>query len=78
MTTIEKISLLIADKIEVRADEINEETAIGDFPKWDSLAHLMIISAIEEKFDIKFDPETLMDLEDVGDIIDAVNERLNL
>lgn len=76
MTIQEQIIAIIAEKIEVEASKINEETAIGDFPKWDSLGQLMIIAAIEEKFNFRFDPETLMDLEDVGDIVEAVEERV--
>ncbi len=56
--------------------KIEEDTAIGDFPKWDSMGQIIIISALEKEFDIKFDPEVIMDLEDVGDMIEAVEERI--
>ncbi len=76
MSVSEKVISIIAEKVGVEKEEINDETAIGDFPKWDSLGHLVIIAAIEEEFKFKFDPEELMDLEDVGDILESVEERM--
>jgi acyl carrier protein len=57
-------------------ENINEETTIGDFPGWDSMGQLAILQQVEEKFDISFDPEEMMDLEDVNDIIKSVEEKL--
>ena len=51
-------------------------STIGDFPQWDSMGHLTILSNVEEAFDINFEPEEMMDLEDVHDIIAAVEEKL--
>lgn len=55
---------------------VNENSTIGDFPQWDSMGHLTILSNVEEAFDINFEPEEMMDLEDVHDIIAAVEEKL--
>ncbi|MBR8537395.1 acyl carrier protein [Carboxylicivirga sediminis] len=76
MNVSEKVISIIAERLSVEKSEITEETAIGDFPKWDSLGHLTIIAGIEDEFGFKFDPEVLMDLEDVGDILEAVEERI--
>jgi acyl carrier protein len=77
MNISNKVKEIIADAIEVEVTKIEEDTAIGDFPKWDSMGQIIIISALEKEFDIKFDPEVIMDLEDVGDMIDAVEERVS-
>ena len=55
---------------------VNENSTIGDFPQWDSMGHLTILSNVEEAFAINFEPEEMMDLEDVHDIIAAVEEKL--
>jgi len=77
MSTANKVKEIIAEAIEVEVSKINEDTAIGDFPKWDSMGQLVIISSLEKQFDIKIDPEVIMDLEDVGDMIEAVEERIS-
>ena len=56
--------------------QISENTAIGDFPQWDSVGQLAILSSVEEAFEISFEPEEMMEIEDVKDIVDAVNNKL--
>lgn len=76
MTLIDNIIKLIADSLEVSENQITEDTAIGDIPEWNSLGHIIIISNLEKEFSINFDPEVIMDLEDVSDIVAAIEERL--
>jgi acyl carrier protein len=73
----ERVIEIIAKAIELDSIKIDEDTAIGDFPSWDSMSQLVIISSIEKEFDVKFDPEDIMDLEDVGDMILAIEEYTN-
>ncbi len=71
-----KVIKIIADSLEVNEDQLTQDTAIGDFPEWNSLGHMVIISTLEREFSINFDAEIIMDLEDVSDIIDAIEKRL--
>lgn len=74
----QKVIKIIAESLEVTEDQLTEETAIGDIPEWNSLGHILIISSLEKEFSINFDPEIIMDLEDVGDIVSAIKERLKI
>ena len=76
MNIEEKVKEIIAKVLEVNVEDINEDTAIGDIPEWDSLSHIQIISAIEKEFGFNFTPDVMMDLEDVSDIVAAVEERV--
>lgn len=76
MATIDKVKEIIANVCETTPDQISGETSIGDFPQWDSMGHLAILSQVEEAFDINFEPEEMMDLEDVNDIVAAVEDKL--
>lgn len=78
MTIQERVIKIIADSIKVEVNKIDEDTAIGDFPNWDSMGQLIIITSLEKEFDIKFDPEDIMELEDVGDMIAAIEEYTNV
>ncbi len=71
-----KVIQIIAESLEVSEDQITEDTAIGDIAEWNSLGHIVIISSLEKEFSINFDPEIIMDLEDVSDIVAAIEERL--
>lgn len=76
MATIDKVKEIVAGVCETTPDNITETTTIGDFPQWDSMGHLAILSQVEEAFDINFEPEEMMDLEDVSDIVKAVDDKL--
>ena len=75
MNIKDKVKEIIANSIEVEINKIDEDTAIGDFPNWDSMGQLVIITSLEKEFNIKFDPEDIMELEDVGDMISAIEEQ---
>ncbi len=72
----DKVIEIIAGVCETEPANITEKTTIGDFAGWDSIGHLTILSSIEEAFDISFEPEEMMDLEDVADILKAVGEKV--
>ena len=76
MNVEEKVKEIIAGILKVSAEEISPDTAIGDIPEWDSLSHIQIVSAIEKEFGFSFTPDVMMDLEDVSDIVTAVQERI--
>ena len=76
MDVKEKVFEVIAEVCEVDKSEVTLESSVGDFPAWDSMGHLAILSAVEEAFDISFEPEEMMELEDVNDIVKAVEEKL--
>lgn len=72
----EEIIKIIAEVLEVPVEEIKDDTAIGDIDSWDSLRQISIISALEEHFGFQFEPEAIMDMEDVSDIIMEVEKRI--
>lgn len=71
-----KVKEIIATILKVSVEDIAEDTAIGDIPEWDSLSQIQIISTIEKEFGFNFTPDVMMDLEDVSDIVAAVEERI--
>lgn len=76
MDVKQKILEIVADVCETTPDKITENSTIGDFPAWDSMGQLTIVQNIEEAFDVDFEPDELMDLEDVNDFIKAVEDKL--
>lgn len=49
--------------------EINEGTVAADVDGWDSLAHISLLAALEEKFNIQFSVEDSQHMKNVGDIV---------
>lgn len=76
MEILEKVIEIVATTCEVDKSEVTGDSTVGDFPAWDSMGHLSILSNVEEAFGISFEPEEMMELEDVNDIVKAVEAKL--
>ena len=57
--------------------EIKDSTYSGDIEDWDSLEHINLIVAMEKRFQLKFDIQEVGELENVGEMIDLIERRLN-
>lgn len=71
-----KVREIVAQVSGVEISEVTLQSAVGDFPQWDSMGQMAILQQVEEAFDISFEPEEMMDMEDVKDIIAAVEIKL--
>ena len=76
MNILEKVIEIVATTCDVDKSEVNENSTVGDFPAWDSVGHLSILSNVEEAFDISFETEEMMEIEDVNDIVEAVKNKV--
>ena len=47
------------------AEQLTQRTGPDDVPKWDSLRHIALVSAIEETYDIKLSMDEMMEMVDV-------------
>lgn len=76
MNVKEEVYKIVAAVCETEVENITDQTTIGDFPGWDSMGQLSILQQVEETLDISFEPEEMMELEDVNDIVKAVESKL--
>ncbi|HNX66285.1 MAG TPA: acyl carrier protein [Bacteroidales bacterium] len=56
--------------------EIKREMTANDIDKWDSLTHMLLISEIEDTFEIRFKLKELNRMKNVGDMIDLISEKM--
>ena len=57
--------------------KLSDKTTANDVESWDSLNHVILMKAIEERFEIEFDLFEMIDMKSVGDIIDAIQTKLD-
>lgn len=76
MNVKETVFNIVASVCEVEVEKITDQSTVGDFPSWDSMAQLSIFQKIEEALNISFDPEEMMEMEDVSDIIKVAESKL--
>jgi len=55
---------------------ITSSTTADDIEDWDSLTHMMLISAVEKRFGVKFPLGELPLLQNVGDMADSIEKKL--
>lgn len=67
----DKIAEVTADVLGVDVAEISDETTFDDLDA-NSLERLQLVTAIEDKFDLEIDDETLLSLNSVADAVDAI------
>ena len=68
-----KIIEIISKITKVDSKLINENSAMDDFSKWDSLAHLSIMLELEKKFKKKINTSKMGDLNAVKKILKFLN-----
>ena len=73
----EKLKEIIADVLNVNADEITEDTTFVDDLGADSLDIFQIIMGIEETYDIEIDNEEAEKIVTVGDDVEQIKTATN-
>lgn len=61
MTNKEQFDKIIMEVFET--DTVDETMTRENTPKWDSLLHLTLVTAIEDAFDIMMDTEDILELD---------------
>ena len=72
----EKLTEVFRDVFDDESIELAETTTAADIEDWDSLSHIMLLSAVEDDFGIKFDMKAVQGLKDVGAMVDLIQETL--
>lgn len=70
----EKIIALVEEILQVPAGTVTEDTRMEDVEQWDSLAHVMIIGALDEKLGISVDLEAAIEVTDMAALLALCNE----
>lgn len=55
---------------------VAETTTAKDIEGWDSLTHIMLLSAIEEEFNIHFNMKEIQNLKNVGEMASIIEKAI--
>jgi acyl carrier protein len=66
---------LLAEAIHVDIATIPDAARIGGFERWDSLAHLRLILALEETIGRQLDPDEAVQIESLEDVAGLLDRR---
>jgi acyl carrier protein len=56
--------------------KISATTSPSDISAWDSLNHVLLISAIEKHFNIRFGLEDMLGFQKVADIVEGIRRKI--
>lgn len=67
-----KLHEIFRSVFEDTALEINPETSAKDIANWDSMNHILLITEIENQFEVSFEMDDLIEMKSVSDIVAAI------
>lgn len=72
----EKLKKVISKVLGVPADKIGTGFSQSTCEKWDSLHHLNLVIALEQEFDVSFEPEEITEMLSLKAIQDCLKSKL--
>ena len=77
-TILGKLQLIFRDVFDDSRLAIGPESNAETVEGWDSLAHINLVSAIEQEFAVRFGLGGLETLKNVGEMIDLIQSKLTV
>ena len=76
MNVSDQIRTLASDIFGVPADQITPASTPETIETWDSIQHLNLVLALEEKFALQLSPEEIEQMKSIADVIKLVEGKL--
>ncbi|HEY5159171.1 MAG TPA: acyl carrier protein [Anaerolineales bacterium] len=73
----EQVVKLLTEALQIGREEVTEELTFGDVPQWDSLGHMMVMAALEEKYGVEISTETIAELVNYKAIYSYIEKQSN-
>jgi len=62
-----KTETIFSNVFSIPLQDIHDFTKLHDIPTWDSMTHMVLITALEEEFQIQLSGDEIADMQTVGD-----------
>ncbi len=72
----EILNEVFRDVFDDESIEVCDETTSEDIDDWDSLEHINLMVAIENKFNIKFNMGEITSFKNVGELMDSILSKV--
>lgn len=74
---LERVRNIAADVLQVPVAQITQDSSTKNVESWDSVHHLNLILALEQEFDLQFEPEEMDQMDSVSHIVNVLENKLN-
>lgn len=62
MTNNEQLKKIFSDSLGIDQEIVTDDLQYNSIPEWDSVAHMMLITALEDNFDIMLDTDDIINM----------------
>ena len=76
MTTLETLNQIFVMVFDDEDIKLTPDMTANDVDGWDSLSHVNLIVAVENKFGIKFNQKELLTFKNVGDLLNSIESKI--
>lgn len=75
-STVDRVQQTLADVFGVDVTTITDESSPNTLEQWDSMGHMNLVLALEQRFRVSFTPEEFAELDSVKTITQWVEAKL--
>jgi acyl carrier protein len=68
MTDDEKILCAVEESLQIGRERITENLTYNSIPEWDSVAHMVLVAALEETFGVMLDTDDIVAMSSIAQI----------
>jgi len=72
----ERVRAIMADIFMMDASSIGDDASMNTIERWDSLAQIDLIAALEEEFGVRFEVEEFELMTSFGEVITTLSAKL--
>lgn len=76
-STLETLNAVFRQVFEDPDIQLTPETTADDIEGWDSLSHINLIMAVENRFNIRFKQKEIIGFHNVGDLARVIESKLS-
>jgi acyl carrier protein len=70
-----RVQDIARDQLDDDSIELAMDMKANDVPGWDSLAHVRIVIAAEKEFGASFDTSEIVDLQNIGSLVELIASK---
>jgi acyl carrier protein len=74
----DRVRGIAADVLEVPITQVTPDSSPETLETWDSVHHLNLVLALEQEFNLQFEPEEIDQLDNVGEIVTVISRKQNV
>lgn len=72
----EEVFAIFSAVMEIPLDDVSENCSTENVENWDSLRQLNLIFALEDNFDVKFQDDDILGMQNVAQILDVLSRTV--